>query len=109
MASLRDDPTGDWWDTDAHLSVRANMVRKASIDWAPPRRDWPLLHSALIKAPKHAGDRWLVVFKATTGDGERVAFYKGSSLMGALANGLQAVFSGRIQWKLETPYRPERG
>ena len=109
MASLKDDPTGLWWDSDDHMLVRARMVRKASIDWAPPRRNYPLLHSALIKAPKHAGDKWLVVFKATTEDGERVAFYKGSSLLAALANGLSAVFSGRIAWKVETPYRPPHG
>lgn len=108
MATLRDDPTGLWWDTDDHLLVRARMVRKASISWCPPVRDYPLLHSALVKAPKHAGDKWLVVFKATTEEGERVAFFKGSSLMAALGNGLSAVFSGRIEWKVETPWRPQR-
>jgi len=68
-----------------------------------------MLHSALIKAPKHAGDKWLVVFKATTEDGERVAFFKGSSLLAALGNGLSAVFSGRVVWKVETPWAPPRG
>jgi len=109
MASLKDDPTGLWWDTDDHLLTRARMVRKASIEWAPPRRDWPVLNSVLLKAPKHTGDKWLAVFKGTTPDGERVAFFKGSSLMAALGNGLSAVFSGRIDWKVETPYRPQRG
>lgn len=109
MASLKDDPTGLWFDSEDHLLVRARMVRKASIDWAPPRRDWPVLHSALIKAPKHAGDKWLVVFKATMPEGERVGFHKGSTLMAALANGLARVFSGRMDWKVETPYRPHRG
>jgi hypothetical protein len=109
VASLKDDPIGDWFDKEDHLLVRARMVRKASILWAPPHRDWPVLHSVLIKAPKHAGDRWLVVFKADTDEGPRVAFFKGGSLMGALGNGLSAVFGGRIEWKLETPYRPERG
>jgi hypothetical protein len=51
----------------------------------------------------------LAVFKATSDEGEMVAFFKGSTLMAALANGLGAVFAGRIDWKLETPYRPERG
>jgi hypothetical protein len=109
MASLKDDFIGDWWDTDDHLLVRARLVRKASIQWAPPRRDYPVLHSALIKAPKHPGDRWLVVFKATTDDGERVAFFKGSTLMAALGNGLAAVWSGRIKWQVETPWRPPHG
>jgi len=109
MASLKDDPTGLWWDTDDHLLTRSRMVRKASILWAPPRRDWPVLHSVLLKAPKHAGDKWLAVFKATMPDGERVAFFKGSSLMAALANGLTAAMSNRIDWKVETPYRPQRG
>lgn len=108
MASLKDDPTGLWWDTDDNLLVRARLVRKASIQWAPPQRDYPVLHSALIKAPKYAGDKWLVVFKATVPEGERVAFFKGNSLMGALGNGLAAVFSNRIIWKVETPYRPKR-
>lgn len=109
MASLKDDPTGLWWDSDDHMLVRARMVRKASIRWAPPVRDYPMLHSALIKAPKYAGDKWLVVFKATMPEGERVAFFKGTSLLSALGNGLGAVFSGRIDWKVETPYRPQRG
>ena len=109
MASLKDDPTGLWWDSDDHLLVRARMVRKASIDWAPPVRTYPVLHSALVKAPKHAGDKWLVVFKASTEAGEMVAFFKGSSLMAALGNGLSSVFSGRIKWTVETPYRPPRG
>lgn len=109
MASLKDDPTGQWFDTDEHLLTRSRMVRKASIQWAPPRHDWPVLHSVLLKAPKHPGDKWLAVFKATLPDGEKVAFFKGSSLMAALGNGLSAVFSGRIDWKLETPYRPQRG
>lgn len=109
MASLKDDPTGQWWDTDDHLLTRSRMVRKASILWAPPLRDWPMLHSVLLKAPKHPGDKWLAVFKATTDEGERVAFFKGSSLMAALGNGLSAVFSHRIDWKVETPYRPKRG
>jgi len=108
MASLKDDPTGLWYDEDDHLLTRARMVRKASILWAPPRRDWPVLHSALIKAPKHTGDKWLVVFKATMPEGERVAFFKGSSLMAALGNGLSAVFANRIDWRVETPYRPQR-
>lgn len=109
MASLKDDPIGLWWDTDDHLLTRARMVRKASILWAPPRRDFPVLHSVLLKAPKHTGDKWLAVFKATTDDGEKVAFFKGSSLMAALGNGLSAVFAGRVDWKVETPYRPQRG
>lgn len=109
MASLKDDPTGGWWDTDDHLLTRARMVRKASIRWCPPVRDYPVLHSALLKAPKHPGDKWLIVFKAETEDGYRVAFFKGSSLMAALGNGLAAVFSNRVDWKVETPYRPPRG
>jgi len=109
MAELKTDPIGDWWDADDHLLTRARMVRSSSIKWAPPRRNWPVLHSVLLKAPKHTGDRWLAVFKATTDEGEMVAFFKGSTLMAALANGLGAVFTGRIDWKLETPYRPERG
>lgn len=109
MASLKDDPTGLWWDDDDKLLVRSRMVRKASIQWAPPRRDYPVLHSALIKAPKHAGDKWLVVFKASTEAGEMVAFFKGSSLMAALGNGLSAVFANRADWKVETPWRPQRG
>lgn len=109
MANLKNDPTGSWWDADAQLEVRARMVRKASIWWAPPHRDWPVLHSVLLKAPKHTGDFWLAVFKASTEDGEMVAFFKGTTLMAALANGLSAVVSGRIHWKLETPYRPQRG
>jgi len=109
MASLKDDPIGDWWDVDDNLLTRARMVRKASILWCPPRRDYPVLHSALLKAPKHPGDKWLVVFKAETEDGHRVAFFKGSSLMAALGNGLSAVFSNRVDWKVETPYRPPRG
>lgn len=109
MASLKDDPTGLWWDADDHMLTRARMVRKASILWAPPRRDYPVLHSALIKAPKHAGDKWLVVFKASLESGECVAFYRGSSLLAALGNGLSAVFSNRVDWKLETPWRPQRG
>lgn len=109
MANLKTDPTGLWWDTDDHLLTRARMVRKASILWAPPIRDYPVLHSVLIKAPKHPGDRWLAVFKGSTEQGEMVAFYKGSSLMAALGNGLSAVFSRRIDWKVETPYRPSRG
>lgn len=109
MASLKDDPTGDWFDTEDHLLVRARMVRSASILWAPPRRDWPILYSVLLKPPKHTGDKWLAVFKAQTEDGDMVAFHKGHTLMAALANGLSRVFSGRIEWKLETPYRPPRG
>jgi hypothetical protein len=109
MAVLKDDPTGLWWDTDDHLLTRARMVRAASIKWAPPVRDWPVLHSVLIKPPKHPGDKWLAVFKATLPDGEKVAFNKGASLMAALGNGLSLVFSGRITWKVETPYRPQRG
>jgi len=109
MASLKDDPTGLWWDTDSNLLTRARMVRKASIKWAPPRRDYPLLHSMLIKPPKYTGDKWLAVFKATMPDGERVAFFKGHSLMAVLGNGLAAVFTGRVYWKMETPWRPQRG
>lgn len=109
MANDKTDPLGSWWDTDDQLLTRARMVRKASIAWAPPRRDWPMLHSVLLKAPKHPGDKWLCVFKATMPDGERVAFFKGSTLLAALANGLSSVFSGRIVWKVETPYRPYRG
>jgi len=109
MASLKDDPTGQWYDSEDHLLVRARLVRKASIDWAPPRRDWPVLHSVLLKAPKHSGDKWLAVFKATGPTGEIVAFHKGSSLMAALGNGLALVFSGRITWKVETPYRTRDG
>lgn len=109
MASLKDDPIGLWWDTDDHLLTRSRMVRKASIRWAPPVRDYPMLHSVLLKAPKHTGDRWLAVFKATLPEGERVAFFKGSTLIAALANGLSAVFSNRIDWKVETPWRPYRG
>ena len=109
MASLKDDPTGLWWDTDDHLLVRARMVRKASIQWAPPVRDYPVLFSVLLKAPKHAGDKWLAVFKATVESGEVVYFHKGSSLMAALANGLSVVFSGRAAWKVETPYRTRDG
>lgn len=109
MADLSKDPIGDWYDTDDHLLTRARMVRKASIWWAPPHRDWPMLHSVLLKAPKHPGDKWLAVFKATMPEGERVAFFKGSSLLAALGNGLSAVVSGRIVWKVETPYRPQRG
>lgn len=109
MATLKDDPTGAWWDSDDHLLVRSRMVRAASIKWAPPVRDYPVLYSALIKAPKHAGDKWLVVFKADAPEGQVVAFYKGSSLMAALGNGLSAVFSNRIKWQLETPYRPSHG
>lgn len=108
MANIREDPVGEWHDTDDQLLTRARMVRKNSILWAPPQRDWPVLHSVLIKAPHHAGDMWLAVFKATMPEGERVAFFKGRSLMSALANGLGAVFSGRIVWKVETPYRPKR-
>ena len=109
MASLKDDPTGLWWDSDDHLLVRSRLVRKYSISWAPPVRDYPVLYSVLLKAPKHAGDSWLAVFKATTEAGDMVAFHKGSSLMAALANGLALAFSGRISWKVETPYRPHRG
>lgn len=109
MADIKRDPVGDWYDTDDHLLTRARMVRAASIEWAPPRRDWPVLHSVLIKAPKHTGDKWLAVFKASTDEGEMVAFFKGSSLLAALGNGLRAVYSGRISWKLETPYQPPRG
>lgn len=109
MASLKDDPTGLWWDTDDQMLTRARMVRKASINWAPPVRDYPVLFSVLLKAPKHTGDKWLAVFKATTEAGDVVAFYKGSTLLSALGNGLSAVYTGRIDWKLETPYRPERG
>ena len=109
MASLKDDPTGLWWDTDDQLLVRSRLVRKHSISWAPPLRDYPVLHSVLIKAPKHPGDHWLAVFKASTEDGERVAFHKGSSLMAALGNGLALVFTHRITWRVETPYRPSRG
>lgn len=109
MASLKDDPTGLWYDSEDHLLVRARMVRQRSIEWAPPRRDWPMLHTVTIKAPKHPGDKWLVVLKATMPEGERVGFNKGSSLMAALATGLQRVFTGRMDWKVETPYRPPRG
>lgn len=99
---------GQHFDTEDSLLLRARLVRKASISWLPPRRDWPVLHSALIKPPKHVGDSWLVVFKATTEDGEKVAFHKGKTLMAALANGLTLVFTNRITWKVETPYRPDR-
>lgn len=109
MANLKDDPTGLWWDPDDNLLTRARMVRKASILWAPPVRDYPVVHSALIKAPKHTGDKWLVVFKATVESGEVVAFYKGSSLMAALGNGLSAVFSNRVDWHVEKPWRPPHG
>lgn len=109
MASNREDPTGIWWDTDDHLLTRARMVRKASIKWAPPQRHYPVLYSVLLKAPKHPGDKWLAVFKATLPDGDRVAFFKGSTLMAALANGLGAVFSNRIDWKVETPWKPHNG
>lgn len=109
MANLKDDPTGLWFDNEDHLLLRARVVRKASIRWAPPRHDWPMLHSALIKAPKYAGDKWLVVFKATLPQGERVGFHKGSSLMAALADGLARVFTDRMDWKVETPYRPPHG
>lgn len=109
MADPKRHPIGLWYDDDASLLTRARMVRKHSITWAPPQTDWPVLHSVLIKAPKHAGDSWLAVFKAQSEDGEVVAFHKGSSLMAALANGLYRVYSGRIQWKVETPYRPKRG
>lgn len=106
-------PKGKDWgahaDPEDHLLLRARMVRAGSLHWLPPVRDWPVLHSALIKPPKHVGDKWLVVFKATTEDGERVGFHKGSTLLVALAVGLQRVFSGRMDWKVETPYRPPRG
>lgn len=109
MASLKDDPIGLWWDTDDHLLLRSRMVRAASIQWAPPVRDYPVLHSVLLKAPKHAGDSWLAVFKANTEEGDMVAFHKGSTLMAALGNGLNLVYGNRITWKVETPWRPDRG
>lgn len=109
MADPKRDPIGDWRDTDDHLLTRARMVREASIKWAPPVRDWPVLHSILLKAPKHPGDQWLAVFKANGPDGPIVAFHKARTLMGALANGLSRVYTGKLSWKLETPYRPPRG
>lgn len=108
MDDLSDKLWGQHFDEDDHLLLRSRLVRKASIAWLPPVRDWPVLHSALIKPPKHVGDTWLVVFKATTEAGEKVAFHKGRTLMAALANGLTLVFTNRIQWKDETPYRPDR-
>lgn len=109
MADLKNDPIGAWWDDDDHLLTRARMVRKASILWAPPVRNYPVLYSVLIKAPKHTGDKWLCVFKATMDEGEVVAFYKGTTLMAALGNGLSAVFSHRVDWRVETPYKPSHG
>jgi len=109
MASVKDDFTGEWWDTDDHLLVRARMVRQNSIKWAPPVRDYPMLFSVLLKAPQYPGGKWLAVFKATVEAGEVVYFHKGSSLMAALANGLSVVFSGRASWKVETPYRSRTG
>lgn len=109
MADIKRDFIGEWWDKDDNLLSRARLVRTHSIHWAPPVRDWPVLHSVLLKAPKHPGDKWLAVFKANSPDGPVVAFHKASTLLGALANGLQRVYSGKLSWRLETPYKPPRG
>lgn len=96
-------------ESDSLLLDRARKVRAYSERWVPRPRDWPVLHSLLIKCPKHAGDKWLVVCKASLPDGEMVAFHKGSTLMAAIAGALQRVFTGHADWKADTPYRPPRG
>jgi len=96
-------------ETDDHLLLRARLVRNYSLLWSPAPRDWPVLFSVLIKPPKHPGDKWLVVCKATIESGDVVGFTKGSTLMATLANALQRVFTGHMDWKVETPYKPPNG
>jgi len=100
---------GSHWDSEDHLLLRARVVRTYSIKWLPPVRDWPVLYSILLKPPKHVGDKWLVVLKATLPDGDKVGFHKGSTLMAALSGALQRAFTGHIDWKVETPYKPRNG
>lgn len=109
MASTRSDQHGPVGETDEHLLLRARLVRRYEDRLVPPIREWPVLYSVLIKPPKHRGDKWLVVCKATTEDGERVGFHKGSSIMAALSGALQRVFTGKMAWKVETPYKPPHG
>lgn len=101
------EPTG--LETEDHLLLRARMVRSYEAHWTPPIRDWPVLHTLILKPPKWRGDKWLVVCKATTEAGEMVGFHKGTTIMAAIAGALQRVFSGHMAWKVETPYRPPRG
>ena len=109
MASLKDDFIGEHWDSDERLVLRAREVRRYSIEWLPPRRDWPTLYSVLIKPPGSVGDKWLVVLKGATEDGYVVAFHKGSTLLAALSQALARCFNGKLDWKAETPWKPPRG
>lgn len=109
MAGGRSDQHGPIGETDEHLLLRARLVRRYEERLVPPIRSWPVLYSVLIRPPKHAGDRWLVVLKATTEAGDRVGFHKGSSIMSALAGALQRVYTGKMDWKVETPYRDRNG
>lgn len=109
MGSHRDKFVGLHWDDEDHLLVRARAIRQASIEWLPPRREWPMLYSVLIKPPGSVSEKWLVVLKASTEDGYVVAFHKGSTLLVALSQALHRCFAGKIKWLPETPYNPPRG
>lgn len=101
-----DTPRGDG---DAYLLQCAKRVHAYSERMVPPVRDWPVLHTLTIKPPPHRGGKFLVVCKGSLPDGEMVAFHKGTTLMGAIAGALQRCFTGHLEWKKETPYRPPRG
>lgn len=109
MGANRDKFIGQHWDDEDQLLLRARAVREASIEWLPPRNDWPVLYSVLIKPPGSVAEKWLVVLKASTEDGNVVAFHKGSTLMGALSQALRRCYSDKIKWLPETPYQPPRG
>lgn len=92
----------------ASLLAQARDVDHFGETWREPPSDYPILRSFAVYAPKHRGDKFLVVLKGYDADGEIVAFYKGDALLGAITKALRRVLSGTTEWKRETPYRDRR-
>lgn len=108
MANTEGIPKRQLGESDVDLLARGRVVQQWERYWAEPPRDYPVVRSFTVYPPKVRGDRWLVVLKGYGPDGEIVAFHKGQTIMGAVAGALRRVLSGKMGWKAETPYRPQR-
>ena len=95
-------------DRDADLLAQAKNVFRWGTRWEVPPRDYPVVRSATVYPPKHAGDRWLVVLKGYDEEGEIVAFHKGTSLLRALSAAFRRLLDGKADWKRETPWKDRR-
>jgi len=108
MARIKGPNGDDGQGGDTHLLALAKTVRTYSERWEPPIRDWPVLHSLLLKPPAYKGGKWLVVLKGDIETGHVVAFHKGTTALQAIAGALQRVFTGHVDWREETPWRERR-